>query len=276
MIHLDRSPHLTIVTALPSEARPLIDFYKCRKNETHTSFQVFTNNDQTLKIIVSGIGQLKAAAATAYCYGIKSLEHGCFLNIGIAGSSHLSLGDSVIANKITDATSQRSFYPWISKKLIVKQASLVTYDKPQHDYQNHPLIDMEAYGFFASALHFVTKEQIQVLKIISDNSAETLGQVNSSSVTGLVESQLPTINKVVKELLHLSSQQAQQYVAHPSLNEIKTRWHFSQYQHHQLKELLRRWAVIYPKDDPIAACAVEQQSKSVLQRLQSQLINARY
>lgn len=271
------SPQLNIITALACEARPLIDYYKLQQLSHAASFQLFTNSEHTIRLCVSGVGKIKAAAATAYCYAIlPSSEHSCFLNVGIAGSGQFAVAESVLANKIIDAASKFAFYPWISKHITMKQAALTTFDQQQANYQCYPLIDMEAYGFFCAATHLVTKEQIQVVKIVSDNDHDSLSQLNKQWVVDLVSQQINKINTVVNYLLQLSKQQLVQLGEHPAFNEMRQRWHFTTYQQHQLKEILRRWQVIYPQYDPLAACVAVKKGRMVLQCLLDKLAVAEY
>lgn len=271
------SINLIIVTALACEARPLSNYYRLQKISHPATYPLFSNEQKSLHLIVSGVGQINSAAATAYSFGVsKANKHTCFLNVGIAGSAHFAVGECILANKITQAASQRSFYPWITKQIATKQADLMTYDTPQTDYQHHSLCDMEAYGFFASALHFVTKEQIQVLKIVSDNDPKSLSQLTKNYVTQLINQNLKSIDDVVNNLSQLSLQQFQRHRFHPQYDAFKERWHFTMYQQHQLAELLRRWNVVYPQKNAFDVCHSEKESKSVLECLHAELAEAVY
>lgn len=106
---------LYLVTALPCEAKPLIEYFKLTKmTHIHLPFPVFVNKSNDIYLVISGIGKVKAAIATTFLYSLASDQTGCFLNIGIAGSLEYQIGDCVIANKVTEFSTQRHWYPYVS------------------------------------------------------------------------------------------------------------------------------------------------------------------
>ena len=53
---------INILTALPCEAKPLIHHYRLNGRQVH-GFRIYENSD--MRLIVSGIGKVAAAAACA-------------------------------------------------------------------------------------------------------------------------------------------------------------------------------------------------------------------
>ena len=80
------------VVALPAEGKPLIDRYGLRRRTLRSDYPIYEGNDITL--IVSGIGKVAAAAATA-CLHASTNDHrpGVWLNVGIAGHSQRPVGE---------------------------------------------------------------------------------------------------------------------------------------------------------------------------------------
>lgn len=267
---------VNIVTALPCEAKPIVDYFKLKKMHKINYFPVFCNNEKSINVIVSSIGKIKSAAATTFIHMLSGdCKNCCYLNLGIAGSIQHTLGEPVIANKITDFSTGTSYYPRAIYNDIAAN-HVISFDQPQANYVDQGLIDMEAAAFFQAANIFVTREQIQVLKIISDNNEESLAALNAPRVSELIHSNIETIAKVINTLETLSSQEA--FVHQPPVH-FKTfceKWHFSEYQKNQLHELLRRWQVVTPDTSPMDICEGGKSSKMVIEQLIASLDNADY
>lgn len=272
------NPQLHIVVALPCEARALITHYQLKKQQSQSNFDYYSNADYTIALIVSGVGKVNAAAATAYLQGITTSHRACcLLNIGIAGSGQHNVGDFLLINKIIDQASQRAFYPAATlKKLSLAQTTLVTCDSAQSSYPEQAIVDMEAYGFFQTATQFVCKEQVRVVKIISDNHQQSQQCIDKKLVQQLITQQMEAIDNVVQQLLILSKQETYNQLAPLMMDEIVDQWHFSQYQQHQLAAVLRRWQVVIPDEDPMIFCEAESSAKLVLKKLDTRLNDVSY
>jgi len=151
-----------IVTALKSEAQPIIDFLDLTKKEDK-NFPIFTNHDTTL--IVSGMGKINSAIAVTYI-----IPHDTMINIGICGSSSYKIGKMFNIKKIIDKSTQKVIH--ISKD----GETLTCVDTPQNnpnEFKN-TLVDMESFGFYQAARMFVEKENILLYKIVSDKISDTI------------------------------------------------------------------------------------------------------
>jgi len=265
---------LNIVVALDCEARALIDYYKLVKLGNSSQFNIYANADRSIHLIVSGIGKVNVAAATGYIHAYTGARsYNCFLNVGIAGDETKALSELFVIHKITDQSSQQSWYPCLPKKLDLPSAAIVTIDKVQTDYPQSCLVDMEASAFFQAATHFVTQEQVQIVKFISDNVTTGKEHINKSIVKQWCSDNIANIDKVVSALIDLSQQEAQ--IQSPDLQRYLEKWHFTQYQQHQLREYLRRWEVLC-EEPAIAFLKQETSAKTVLQALQNRLQTIEY
>jgi len=267
---------LNIVTALPCEARPFIDYYRLQKQQQHTAFTVYSNQERNINLIVSQIGKINMAAAVSYLHFVSGQHpYSVFVNIGIAGSGQHSLNECIYVDKITDSTQQKSYYPFVVKTTLPR-AALTSFDAPSHQY-NHPnIMDMEASSFFQTATKFVCLEQVQVIKIISDIDAESSEAINAKSVTDQINSHIPTILPLLNTLQKLSIQEAQYSSEIPHFEQFLISWHFTQYQQTQLKELLRRWFIHCKEINPLNRCKDCASSKAVLPLLHSHLQKTAY
>lgn len=180
------------VTALPCEAKPLIDHYRLKPSSAKSLLQIYASDNVSL--IISGVGKANSATAVACLQGItKTNEHITWLNVGIAGHANMEIGTSALAHKITDASTGQNWYPAFVTKPNIPTASLLTVEQPEQDYREDTLYDMEAAGFFAAANRFAPSELIHCFKCISDNRASPAGHISKKIVTELIAAQLKTI-----------------------------------------------------------------------------------
>ena len=263
---------VNIIVALPCEARFFLDQYRLSRLDNHSTYSIYTNVERSIHLIVSGVGKVKSAAALGYLHALSnSGSHTCYLNAGIAGAEKADIGQCFTVHKIIDAVSGKVFYPLPVLTGILPGSAVVTVEKPTAQYPDEKLVDMEAAGFHQAALGFVTQEQIQTLKIVSDNSASSLHQVNSAQVTALFQSNAMAIQQIVDYLLDLSAQEYLQSTPPAHYLDFIARFHFTQYQRHQLHELLRRWQINFPAESPVTACTAANTSARILAILDNQL-----
>lgn len=269
---MSTKPILNIVTALHCEAKPLIAHFQLNKMTPKMGenypFPLFSNKDQTVNLIIAGVGKIKTASATTFLhYFHGNHKHSCYLNIGIAGSKHYPLGMAILANKITENSTQRSWFPFISNIKNQSQGQLTTHDLPQKDYPEKGMIDMEASSFFQTAIQFVSHEQVQVLKIISDNDVITQKQINDVYVKDLISKKIDDINKLSHYLMKLSLTETEIHSNTETLSQFHKKWHFTYTESMQLKELLRKWQTLIQDTHPFELCQHELNAKNILKTL---------
>lgn len=264
--------HLNIVVALPCEARWFLDRYRLSRLENASTYAMYANSARNIYLIVSGVGKIRSAAALSYLHTQSGAgPHTCYLNAGIAGSQSAALGCLFLAHKIIDNSSGLAFYPWPMLTDQFLSSPLLTVDKPQLTYPQAMLVEMEAFGFHQAALNLVTQEQVQTLKIISDNNERGLNQLNSQLVQELFHLNAQSLEKIVDYLLNLSAAEYQQHKPVAYYADFLAQFHFTQYQRHQLHELLRRWQINFPNKNPLTFCQATQQAQTVLQILAADL-----
>ncbi|WP_455199714.1 5'-methylthioadenosine/S-adenosylhomocysteine nucleosidase family protein, partial [Kaarinaea lacus] len=103
---------LNFVVALSEEARPIIQQFRLKRLHDVNAFPVY--GSEKVRLIVSGMGKLAAATATGYLAGIDSAGKAtAWINVGVAGSKNLPVGQAILAHQIIDAENQQKFYPTI-------------------------------------------------------------------------------------------------------------------------------------------------------------------
>ncbi len=264
------SPKIFIYTALPCEAKPLIDFYQLKKDTKTRCFAIYKNND--ICITITGIGKSAVAAAVAYTQALFQPEQApIMLNIGIAGHKQHAIGNIFLAHKLTDHGTGKSYYPPLAFTPPCATANLMTFAKPQQTYPEFALCDMEASAFYETAMRFSCGELIQCLKIVSDNEDVPAQGVNSQLVTGLITGQIPTVTAVLSELSKLEGLlKPQEYHI---FNELINKHHFSASEQVQLKKLLCRWRLLKGEQGINLVIDTAQNGKEFL-KMANQKLNA--
>lgn len=246
---------INFVIALHAEAKPIIEHFSLKKIQTRQPFPTYTSQDYSL--IISGIGRCNSAAATTW---LASLSHSTnartddiWLNVGIAGHKDQPLGKLMCSHKITEQSTNKSWYP-VQIKSMVESSNLLTLDQVTTDYIENSLHDMEASGFYASALRFTTTELAQCLKIVSDNNQNSIENISKEFVHELIESNIASIKSVSDYLVEISLDSLPPDTLDLDLDleqSITQRWKFSVTQTRQLQRLLQRYSVISGEPEPL-------------------------
>lgn len=170
---------LYIATALYLEASPFIKGFGLKKNLTYERFEVFESEEITL--IITGISELQAAIALTNLFTIKNpTTTDLLLNFGFCGSltKEYALGELLLSNKLTSQSSPRTCYPDLPPTHPFKEASLlssntiITKDTAFLLSPHTELVDMEAYGIYHAAIHFISQHQMYFIKMVSDYPKE--------------------------------------------------------------------------------------------------------
>lgn len=233
-----------IVTALHCEAKPLIDHFSLKKNADSQKFDLFQSD--RIALIVSGIGKIRSAVATAFLLTARnSSDVSAILNIGICGSfaQNRKIGELLYINKITDHAGGRQYFPEPVLQLGLQEALLETYDKPVENAntvsRDSDLIDMEASGFFQSAAMFVESHQIYCFKIVSDHLE--LSNLSKDFISGLIKDRISEIDRIVSQvsLFHAPEPDLLGKEDMELITKIGFNLKLTQSQHHQLSDLIR-------------------------------------
>ena len=263
---------LNFVVAFQAEANPLIRHFKL-KREKNTYFPVFSSVNTTL--IISGMGRNLASAATAWLAATKPAP--VWVNFGIAGHRTKDPGDLLVANKITESGTGKNWYP-VHIKTPLETEQLTTFDEIQRSYHPDMLHDMEASGFFETAIRFTTAELTQSVKVVSDNETHPVESIDKTGVEEVITANIPEIVRFSDHLCQLA-QEIQPIVPVALIDSYQERWRFSITQHHQLQRLLQRRMALGIDSNPASGSislpselttrASTHNSKSVLRWLQN-------
>ncbi len=254
---------LLITLALSVEAAPILSHLHCKLVEDK-AFRIYEN--EQVRIVISGVGKISMAAATAYLAGLTKDISG-FLNIGIAGHKDQKISEGILVHKIIDSTLQKSFYPTICFKWDFPTDVLYTLDAAEDQYKKPYLYDMEASAFFSTALRFETSEKIQVFKIVSDNEQNPFKELTKEKVKTLIEENLEKIDELINIMLSFSRSKPL-FDTNPLFQAL----HFTAFQKNRLLELLAQMTVIDPSFQ-LSHLSHFKRAKHVLEYLENKIQN---
>jgi len=184
-------PRLCIVTALPAETRPLLDALKLRQsNARHLRLY----SSETYFLLETGPGKLNAAACVGALLQLHPNING-IVNVGIAGGD-FDYSQILAAHHICDHASGAQWFPHLPDNKVfktIKTASVTTIDKPNTEYRDGLLFDMEAAGIFSAASRQLSTSQIHSIKVVSDNAECSINNITRNIVLELITRSLPTL-----------------------------------------------------------------------------------
>ena len=191
-----------IAVALTVEAKPLITYFKLKKDNEIKKYQVFKNEEITL--IITGSGIMQGAIAVTYVLGNLDIgEEDIFVNLGICGAvkDSFSIGDIILCNKIINNCSKKNFYPDMLFKHKFKEGTLETFfqvvdERMEKEKIKGEIVDMEGAGVCEAASLFFSQHQINIIKIVSDYL--NTSKITAEKVMELVENK---INKIADWLV---------------------------------------------------------------------------
>lgn len=235
---------INLVVALPCEAQPIVKHFKLKKIQQTRVYNIYGNGQ--LSLIVSGVGKLFSAAATAYLQAYSDLntpypQATAWLNVGIGGHGNLDTGTGIIADKISDAATGQCFYPSLVFDPVVTTAHFVTVDQPEEHFTQDAVYDMESSGFYTSASRFSSSELIHSFKVVSDNRQSGFMSLDKARVSDLITGQLTEVETFISTLTEMLQQLMEPRRIVEDYQRLMHSYHFTKTQSTQLKHLLHRW-----------------------------------
>ena len=188
------------LVATNSEARPLIDIFKLKKEKNLKQILIYAN--QKMSLTITGIGKINAAIGvteTYYYYNQKN--NNIWINIGLAGHKDFKVGSIYGINKIDDDETKKKFFPFVNQFNLQNQECL-TVGKQKKSYSSK-IYDMESSGFYQSACKYSSKELLQIVKIISDNKYGSIDFKNKETIYDLLINHRKLINDLCLFMLKL-------------------------------------------------------------------------
>lgn len=261
------------VIALKAEAKEIIKNYALERVATKP-FQVYKNRDIDIWLVLSGMGQINAVAATTYLYVKSDASYNTiWINLGIVGSRNFKVGELVQIDKITSNEFRDNYYPSPAtfKNNNIERSNLITVNKPETLFKSDGVYDMEGYAFFSFAKKIASYELISVLKIISDIPGTDLSKIDKIGVERLFSKKMPLIEKVLKNLLSLQEILLLQQRNPNYFDEICQQRKFSFTQKVTLRKYLTQWQSRFPLRNPLGEIEQKMTTSQILKRFSDNL-----
>ena len=201
-----------VVTALYQEAHGFIRDLELKKNTAYAPFEVFDNESAGIRLVVTGVGEIAAAAATAAVCARDGADAADFLvNIGCCaaggcepadrdmdsgyGAAHAAqIGDLYVCHKITEQATGKTFYPDILYRHPWKERELVTGMQPLQRAAAHgALYDMEAAAVYQAGIRFFSPDRMSFLKVVSDSGVAGQERMTAETLAGLLEQHVKAV-----------------------------------------------------------------------------------
>ena len=207
-----------VMMALYQEAHGLIRELELKKNTAYAPFEVFDNESAGIRLVVTGVGEIAAAAATAAVCARDGADAADFLiNIGCCAAANAGadsgcepadrdmdsgygaayaaqIGDLYVCHKITEQATGKTFYPDILYRHPWKERELVTGMQPLQRAAAHgALYDMEAAAVYQAGIRFFSPDRMLFLKVVSDFGVAGQERMTAETLTGLLEQHVKEI-----------------------------------------------------------------------------------
>ena len=254
------------VIALKAEAEEIIKKYALERVAT-TPFLVYKNRDIDIWLVLSGIGQINAVAATTYLYVKSDASYNTiWINFGIAGSRNFKVGELVQIDKITSNDFRDNYYPSPAtfKKNNIERTNLITVNRPEELFKKDGVYDMEGYAFFSFAKKIASYELVSVLKIISDIPGTDISKIDKLEVERLVSKKVQTIEKFLENLLPLQEILLLQIRNPNYFDEMCAQKKFSFSQKVTLRKYLTQWEARFPMRNPLEEIGQRMNASKIL------------
>ena len=197
-----------IFTALYCEAHIFIKKFHLIKNQEITWFQEFYNETAGIRLAVTGVGEIAAAAVvSSVCSLYKPTPDALLFNVGIC--AHTTKNDGIfLCNKIIEKATGKTFYPDMLYCHNFNEGSIVTgmqlwnvQDSDNKMIMTNPagtMYDMEAAAVYQAGIHFFGPHQMVFLKIVSDRGG--VEEVSMQQAAKLMEKYQDCIMDYIEQI----------------------------------------------------------------------------
>lgn len=241
---------LRFVVALDAEARPLVERYGLTRDPARRSFRLYRQRDggDGVALVVTGPGKVAAAAGAAYLHlAASGGRDGVWLNVGTAGHGERPVGEVVLAHKVRERGTGRSWYPPQLFDPPCATDEVVTVERPETAFSEPGAYEMEAAGFYPTACRFATAELVHCLKVISDGPEAPGERLDAAAVTELVASATSAVEVLAAACSELAAELRGAGADPPELEACLARWRFTASDRRELHRLLRRRRLLAPE-----------------------------
>ena len=194
-----------IITALKSEAKPIIDYYGLEFSGS-SNFPLYKNDNFIL--LITGVGRKNVSNVLNFFFKKNKVAKNHILNIGISGGKKgdCSIGQLFLINKVSDEKSKMSFNLGSQGFFGLQNNAITTVSKPivDNNFNCEGLVDMEAYEICKTVNNLESLDRLFILKIVSDHM-DMKHHISANQVQSLIKQKIPVIDKFIRDLRKLQN-----------------------------------------------------------------------
>lgn len=190
---------INLLMALSPEAKPINRHLGLLRDNRHDQYRLYRNDH--ISLVISGLGLHHAAAATDWLHSVNDhRQDDIWINIGIAGHPSHPVGEIFQASRIEDMETGQIWHLEIREDVPCSPEQVVSVRQPDTSYTLNALVEMEAAGFYRSALNHTSPDRIYCLKVVSDNMDNPTDMLNGKIVSHLIREQMGVLDMLLRNL----------------------------------------------------------------------------
>lgn len=261
------------VIAMRVEAAPLIEAFDMKILENKSLFPIYANKQTGHALVISGIGAIKAAAAATFLKSQLNVKnYSAWINFGIAGFFKEPVGDIYQAVKVISRAEGAAFFPGLRLSKLLPAATVLTVGKPEDEYKEQVLYDMEAAGFCEIAPSFSCNELTYVIKIVSDTPKTSSSLITKDLVYKLVQKQLSKISYILAEIKILVEEEKKRLWIPNEVIEFERTFKFTETNKYKFREIYRKWQLAFPSRKLDLSEFLNSQPKEIILKLEKEVL----
>lgn len=205
-----------VFAALYCEAEPLIRRYGL-KPDGRNPFGGFVSEDNSMKVILTGIGKTNAAAAVSYVCAADGVTSGDLLvNVGTCAGGKGRDG-AYLVNAVRDCDTGRMYYPdmlfntGLPESAVTTVSTVATGETTSSD--DSMLWEMEASGFCDAARLFMPPHRVALIKAVSDRGNDDAAAITDEILKGTIERNIEVIAHAIDVLSGVPSEDTEEITA---------------------------------------------------------------
>ena len=188
-----------IISALKAEAEPLANFFGLKQNPAY-DYPLYDGGQ--IEILCTGVGRKNINNILINFYDrIPKNTQTQFVNIGVAGGkkNECKIGECFIIDNVYDDRSEKVFNLNNKLKSHCSTQNITTVSNPISDGGSSysTLVDMEAHEICRAVYKLGLKDNLLIIKIISDFMDVSNNDLSFKEVYDLVDKNLNNINRLL-------------------------------------------------------------------------------
>lgn len=201
-----------MITALYSEAQIFIEQYHLKKDIANTKFQFFFREEAKIRLIVSGPGEIAAAAAVAsLCTAYPPSEGDWLFHTGVCAGP--KCGEIFLCNKLIEQATGKTFYPDLLYRCGLQESAITTESRIRRERVEEGLVDLEACAVYQAGAYFFHAHRMLFVKIVSDNGDP--GRVSAKQISRYMQAHRERLIPILSMLNEITDQERKE----PSVQE---------------------------------------------------------